>query len=54
MRDGDIELYSCDIDGLNVKRLTFEPGYDGGAFYSADSKKLSLEHPDQRGSIKSI
>ena len=40
MRDGDIELYSCDIDGSNVKRLTFEPGYDGGAFYSADSKKI--------------
>ncbi len=39
-RDGDIELYRMDKDGKNVKRLTFEPGYDGGAFFNRDCSKL--------------
>lgn len=40
VRDGDIELYTMDVDGKNVKRLTHTPGYDGGAFFSHDSKKI--------------
>ncbi len=39
-RDGDLELYRMDSDGNNVKRLTATPGYDGGAFFSADCKKI--------------
>ncbi|MBL8955868.1 MAG: M20/M25/M40 family metallo-hydrolase [Myxococcaceae bacterium] len=39
-RDGDIELYRMDRDGKNVKRLTFEPGYDGGAFFNRDCSKI--------------
>ncbi|PZR11932.1 MAG: peptidase M28 [Archangium gephyra] len=39
-RDGDIELYRMDKDGKNVKRLTFTPGYDGGAFFNADCSKI--------------
>jgi Tol biopolymer transport system component len=35
-----IELYVMDSDGKNVRRLTQFPGYDGGAFFSPDSKKL--------------
>lgn len=40
VRDGDLELYRMDADGKNVKRLTFTPGYDGGAFFNADCTKL--------------
>lgn len=40
VRDGDIELYRMDKDGKNVKRLTFTPGYDGGAFFSRDCSKI--------------
>ena len=29
-----------DVDGKNVKRLTDAVGYDGGAFYSPDSKMI--------------
>ena len=29
-----------DIDGSNVKQITFELGYDGGAFFSPDGNKL--------------
>ncbi len=40
VRDGDLELYRMDADGKNVKRLTFTPGYDGGAFFNADCSKI--------------
>lgn len=39
-RDGDLELYSCDLDGSNLRRLTYTYGYDGGAFYSFDGTKI--------------
>lgn len=34
------ELYIMDADGSNVKRLTDNPGYDGGPFFSPDGKKV--------------
>ena len=36
-----------DLDGKNVKRLTNTPGYDGGAFFSPDSKRICYRahHP---------
>jgi TolB protein len=40
MRDGDLDLYSMNADGSNVKKLTNELGYDGGAFYSPDNKQI--------------
>lgn len=40
VRDGDIELYRMDKNGKNVKRLTFTPGYDGGAFFNRDCSKI--------------
>ena len=39
-KDGDLELYVMDKDGHDVKRLTNTPGYDGGAFFSADCKHI--------------
>jgi len=38
LRDGDLELYTMNVDGTNVRRLTHELGYDGGAFYSPDGQ----------------
>ena len=40
LRDGDIDLYEMDYDGNNLKRITSEFGYDGGAFYSPDGTKI--------------
>ncbi len=40
MRDGDLDLYVMDKNGKNLKRLTTELGYDGGAFFSPDSKQI--------------
>ena len=34
-RDGDLEIYTMNIDGSEQTRLTFELGYDGGAFFFA-------------------
>ncbi len=39
-RDGDLELYSMKLDGTDVKRLTNAVGYDGGAFFSPDSRMI--------------
>ena len=38
--DGDMDLYTMAIDGSDVKRVTTELGYDGGAFFSPDGTKL--------------
>ena len=40
LRDGDIDLYEMDYDGNNLKRITSDFGYDGGAFYSPDGTKI--------------
>ncbi|MCE9557321.1 MAG: hypothetical protein K8R88_00065, partial [Armatimonadetes bacterium] len=39
--DGDLEIYRANLDGSNIKRLTSEPGYDGGPFISWDSKTIA-------------
>jgi len=39
-RDGDLELYKMRLDGTGLVRLTNAKGYDGGAFFSADGKRL--------------
>ncbi len=40
VRDGDLDLYSMNLDGTDVRRLTDSPGYDGGAFFSPDGSKI--------------
>ena len=40
VRDGDLELYSMNVDGTGVRRLTHRVGYDGGAFFSPDGQKI--------------
>jgi Tol biopolymer transport system component len=39
-RDGDLDLYKVRLDGTGLVRLTSTPGYDGGAFFSADGKRI--------------
>jgi Tol biopolymer transport system component len=40
VRDGDLEIYTMNVDGSDVRRLTNRMGYDGGAFFSPDSQKI--------------
>jgi TolB protein len=39
-KTGDLELYSMNADGSDVKQLTSMAGYDGGAFFSEDCSKV--------------
>jgi Tol biopolymer transport system component len=39
-RDGDLDLYRMRLDGSGLSRLTSTPGYDGGAFFSADGERI--------------
>jgi len=40
MRNGDLDIYTMNIDGSNVQQITHEVGYDGGACFSPDGKRL--------------
>jgi TolB protein len=48
LRDGDLDIYTMDKNGRNVKRLTNELGYDGGPFWSYDGKQIVFRahHPE--------
>jgi len=39
-RSGDVELWTCAIDGTDPVQVTNEVGYDGGAFFSHDGARL--------------
>jgi hypothetical protein len=39
-RSGDLELWTCKLDGTDLRQVTHEPGYDGGAFFSHDGEWL--------------
>jgi Tol biopolymer transport system component len=40
VRDGDMEIYSMNGDGSDVRRLTNRVGPDGGPFWSRDGKQI--------------
>jgi Tol biopolymer transport system component len=44
---GDLDLWTMNVDGSGKKRVTTSPGYDGGAVFSRDGKKLvwRANHP---------
>lgn len=48
LRDGDLDIYTMDKNGGNVKKLTNELGYDGGPFWSYDGKQIvyRAHHPE--------
>ncbi|MDA1260697.1 MAG: hypothetical protein O3A20_08750, partial [Planctomycetota bacterium] len=39
-RNGDLNLFIMNLDGSGLTQLTDTLGYDGGAFFSPDSKRL--------------
>lgn len=46
-RDGDLDIYTMNSDGSDVRRLTRELGYDGGPFFSVDGRWIvyRAHHP---------
>ena len=53
VKDGDLDLYAMNLDGSKPRRLTNEIGYDGGAFFSPDSKHIvyRASHPTDQAEI---
>jgi Tol biopolymer transport system component len=47
VRDGDMDIYSMNGDGSDVRRLTNLPGPDGGPFFSPDGQHIVFRgnHP---------
>lgn len=39
-RSGDLELWTCDLEGGDLRQVTDTLGYDGGAFFSHDGQRL--------------
>ncbi len=39
-RNGDLDIYTMNLDGTDLKQLTHELGYDGGPFFSWDGAKI--------------
>jgi Tol biopolymer transport system component len=48
LRSGDLEIWTMDKNGKNLKRLTNTLGYDGGPFWSWDGKWIvyRAHHPE--------
>ena len=53
LREGDIDLYTMNTDGSGLMRITSEFGYDGGPFFSPDSKWICYraDHPTEESAI---
>ena len=48
------EIYIMNADGSNVRRLTNEPGYDGGPFFSPDGSRVVWRHFEENGMIADV
>jgi len=46
-RNGDLDIYTMNLDGTGVKQLTDGVGYDGGPFFSPDGSEIVFRayHP---------
>jgi Tol biopolymer transport system component len=51
---GEIYIMRADADGTGVTRLTTVPGYDGGPFFSPDSKRIVWRRFDEAGLIADV
>jgi hypothetical protein len=48
------DIYIMNADGSNVRRLTNEPGYDGGPFFSPDGQRILWRHFEENGMIADV
>ncbi|NQT38112.1 MAG: M20/M25/M40 family metallo-hydrolase [Planctomycetes bacterium] len=49
-----MDLYVMNADGTNVRRVTSEPGYDGGPFFSPDGRRICWRHFSENGATAEI
>ena len=48
------DIYIMDADGDNVRRLTTEPGYDGGPFFSPDGTRICWRRFSPNGAVAEV
>ncbi|MCF6149796.1 MAG: M28 family peptidase [Candidatus Kuenenia sp.] len=48
------EIYIMNADGSEQKRLTDQPGYDGGPFFSPDGKRIIWRHFKENGLLADV
>ena len=48
------EIYLMNADGSDVRRLTTEPGYDGGPFFSPDGQRICWRRFTPNGAIAEV
>ena len=48
------DIYLMNADGSKVRRLTTEPGYDGGPFFAPDGERILWRHFEENGAIADI
>ncbi|HXV14443.1 MAG TPA: M28 family peptidase, partial [Candidatus Krumholzibacteria bacterium] len=48
------EIYLMRADGSEVKRLTHEPGYDGGPFFRPDGKRIVWRRFSEDGAVADV
>jgi Tol biopolymer transport system component len=48
------DIYLMNADGSKVRRLTTEPGYDGGPFFSPDGERILWRHFEENGMIADV
>ncbi len=48
------EIYLMNADGSNLRRLTNEPGYDGGPFFSPNGERIIWRHFEENGMIADV
>jgi Tol biopolymer transport system component len=54
LKDGDLDIYTMNVDGSDVRRLTNTPGYDGGPWWSPDGTKIvyRANHPQDSTELR--
>jgi len=48
------EIYLMRADGSDVRRLTNDPGYDGGPFFTPDGSRIVWRHFNEEGTIADV
>ena len=53
-RNGDLDIYTMNLDGTDLRQVTDKLGYDGGPFFSWDGTKIVYRcyHPESTEDIK--
>ncbi len=54
LKDGDLDIYTMNVDGTDLRQLTHLVGYDGGPWWSPDGRQIAYRayHPTDPAELK--